>query len=194
MCLSATSGILLTFLDFKGSEIINKIFMLLFMCLPVVAWVATSRIICKFYGCKKVGNQIPNSKLISFTAGHKSAQPFSLFGYTSVILIDFFDFLKDSRTDLLLAYSILSGLFILVLALPLLDKVELREGGIYGSYFVIQWDEIETYKLEQKDDVLHIQHKSIWPPNRHLVFQVSKNGREEIVALLEAYLPRCNSE
>jgi hypothetical protein len=192
--LSVSSGLALIFIDFKGSEIINKIIMLLYLGLPVFIWVVTSRIICKLYGQERVGSRMPNSKLVSFTASHKSAQPFNLFGYSLVAVMDFFDFVANSRTDLLLVYLILAGLLIFALALPLLDKVELRERGIYGSYFAIQWDEIETYKLEQKDNMLHIQHKSIWPISRHLVFQVSKNGREEIMALLESYLPHCNSE
>jgi uncharacterized membrane protein YobD (UPF0266 family) len=88
----------------------------------------------------------------------------------------------------------LSGFLIFVLVLPLLDKIELRERGIYGGYFAIKWNEIEAYKLESEDSILHLQHKSIWPIRRHLEFQVPRNSREEIMALLDSYLPDQNPE
>jgi hypothetical protein len=78
----------------------------------------------------------------------------------------------------------------------LIDRIEFREQGIYGSYFAIRWDQIETYKWTLSNDsfggngfIFHLQHNSFWPISRHLELKFSSKDKDEITALLETHLP-----
>jgi Domain of unknown function (DUF5673) len=144
---------------------------------------------------QKIGNSITNSKLNS-TPRFGLVELFSIATNICCFTILYYGFLPSPKLDfdLLFIYLVVSGFLIFAGILPLLDKVELRERGIYGGYFTIKWNEIEAYKLENEDNILHIQHKSFWPIRRHLVFQVPRNNRNEIMALLDSYLPDQNSE
>jgi hypothetical protein len=186
--------ILLFFLDFKKSDLMNYVIGLMLTAIPVFFYVTMSRILSGLYAMKRLGNRITNSRMGSMPRSYKFYQLFTIGIFIYVALQTYFDFPANSRVDLLLIYAALSGFFIFVLALPLVDEIEFREQGIYGGYFAIKWNQIEAYKLENEDNTLHLQHKSIWPIRRHLEFQIPRNSREEIMALLDLYLSDQNSE
>jgi hypothetical protein len=186
--LSVSCEFQLNFLNLKQSELVNSIVALLFMSMPIFTSQVISRIGSRLYGQKRVGDRINNFRLGLQPDDRKFSMFFTLVPWTWVVLEQFLDFPANSRTDLRLLYLILSGLWILTLILPLLDKLEIRERGIYDGSFAIQWDEIEAYKFEHKRNMLHIQHKSAWPILKHLEFYIPEDKKAEILSLLKSYL------